>query len=697
MYITQSSDKKYHLSAAKKTGAVCEILPPVIVIGGKEKKGTVSLENARTRVSRVAGLDITDRLTHRSDGIFRAVRRIVNNGSRSVRFKSVFEIRTMFVPTHFVFPGFNYDITQCGGSLDAGIAMDDSDSNFVSRTPVGLEINGSPWVFAYDREGIPSASLTEDDSRVCALFASDESPASLLSSSSMIRNPDGSIRQRVIHPVSEMPYTYAQKNTFEAPYETYLTLKSGDEITLAVYVFAGEPKYRYYGTAALMEACTRVFPFSRVPELSPEKTWDLGMSFFRFMLYYDDGVPMFATHISDRLYGQMHSAKLRGEALAKAMQDPENRKLNLISHGSEIGWAGQGAMVARMYAIDGFRRNSPEDVSTAERCLDAYASTQRENGLLFPRYGQRKWPEEKRYQPDACNMGWAMCEFARSYRLFKEHGKIKRNYYDFAVRLADFAIKSYNEQYGFPKAWKIDGTVISTGGSVGGFLIMGLCEVHRMTGNARYLDAAVRAMDFYYRRDLDNFICCAGALDCACVDKESAYPFLNASLYLYETTKDRVWLERAEKAAYYFFSWMFFYDCLYDDDSDFSKYGYHTTGGTLISAEHSALDPWGGLLVGELMKLWHYTGNVNFRQWARMTWWNALLGITTENSPDIHGIKRPLGSQNEGFFHCRWTKYRPTCEERGHFNDHLILWMVAYRMHSLSSMDRSDIDALTGK
>ena len=201
-------------------------------------------------------------------------------------------------------------------------------------------------------------------------------------------------------------------------------------------------------------------------------------------------------------------------------------------------------------------------------------------------------------------------------------------------------------------------------------------------------------MNFYYERDLDRFACTAGALGCACIDKETAYPFLESALFLYELTGEKIWLERAEKAACYFFSWMFFYDCVYSDDAEFTRYGYHTTGGTLVSAEHCAIDPWGALLVDSMFRLWRATGNETYKRWVKMTWWNALLCITTENTPEIHGFKRPLGSQNEAFFHCRWTKYRPTCEERGHLNDNLQIWMGAWRLYTLTAMRPEDIVCL---
>ena len=698
MYITCQSNKEYLLSRKRGEGVRCEILPPVLVIEGVETCGHLEASDENGQCYRFDGMTVTDRIrpSDAASGVFRATRTVTNESVSSIRFQAIFEVNTAFCPTHFVFPGFNYDTSQCGG-VSAGEILNTTREGLASsvvNTPTGLERDGQPWVFAYDREGIPSATLSENEETVVALFASDEDKISLESSASMIRNEDGTMRHRVIHPICEKPYTYAHKNAFEGPLERFLTLEAGESLTYSVYVFVGAPKYLHYGTAELLEACTKVFPFSRTPALSSEEVWDLGISYFRFLLKDADGVPMFSGHISDRLFSKMHAGEITGETLARALEDPENLKLSCFSTSYEIGWAGQGAMVARLFALNGFRNGNMEDVRIAERCLDGYVATQYPSGLLFPLYGHRTRPEEERRVPDACNMGWAMCELMRSYRLFREHGIEKNSYRDFSIRLADFAVQTYSPEYGFPKTWRIDGTPISTAGSIGGFMIMGLCEAHRETGDVRYLDTIVKAMDFYYRRDLDHFICTAGAIDCACIDKETSYPFLEASLYLYEVTGQTIWLERAEKAAYYFYSWMFFYDCLYDADAEFTKFGYYTTGGTLISAEHSAVDSWGSLLVDATFRLWRLTGNENFLIFARMTWWNALLCIATEDTPLIHGNKRPIGSQNEGFFHCRWTKYRPTCEERGHLNDNLQSWMGAYRLHTLSALAPEQIDLL---
>lgn len=207
----------------------------------------------------------------------------------------------------------------------------------------------------------------------------------------------------------------------------------------------------------------------------------------------------------------------------------------------------------------------------------------------------------------------------------------------------------YSAEWGFGKLWSMQGEALDTTGSVGGFILNALIDTWRVTKRQEYLKTAATALDFYMERDVNHFRCMAGAIDCEAVDKETAFPFVVSALDLYEITGDEKYLEYAQKAAYYFFSWAFQYDALYPDTSDFSRYGYSTQGGTAISAEHHAIDPWGALLTPEFVRLWKHTGQQRWLLWARMMWDQSLLGITAQEGEKVHGLPRPLGSQNEGF------------------------------------------------
>ena len=318
---------------------------------------------------------------------------------------------------------------------------------------------------------------------------------------------------------------------------------------------------------------------------------------------------------------------------------------------------------------------------------DAFLGSQHKNGLLHTRYDQNFADNEKKITADVCNLGWGAAEAVRMYTLLREHGIDKPEYLAFARKICDFFIAKWDDTYGFGKTWKMDGKPVQRTGTIGGFMIPALAEFYEVTGEKKYLDAAEKASDFYYARDVDQFVCTAGAIDCNCIDKETSYPFLQGSLTLYRVTGDRKHLERAEKAAAYFSSWMFFFDPLYGPETDFVQYGWHVTGGTAVSAEHQCIDAWGGIMAADLYELSRLTGNPMWDRIGRLMWAHAVQGITTRLGEFYHDMQRPIGAQNEGFFQARYTKYRPVIEA-GYWNDIFVSWPPAYRLWTLDRLRR---------
>ena len=64
------------------------------------------------------------------------------------------------------------------------------------------------------------------------------------------------------------------------------------------------------------------------------------------------------------------------------------------------------------------------------------------------------------------------------------------------MRLCDFFVEHFSETYGFGKSWTLDGACVMENGSIGGFMLTGLMETYRITGDRRYLDTAARASGF---------------------------------------------------------------------------------------------------------------------------------------------------------------------------------------------------------
>jgi hypothetical protein len=336
------------------------------------------------------------------------------------------------------------------------------------------------------------------------------------------------------------------------------------------------------------------------------------------------------------------------------------------------------------YKRSGVRRFLDDALS----CFDAWVKTQQECGLFPTNYARFI---NKNYVPnDVCNYSWGAIETVRAYELLKGLVIDRPEYIGFARGILDFLISMYTDEGGFGLTYTIFGEKVTDGGSIGGFVCMALVEFYKVTGEKRYLDMAVRSYDMYFRRDLDDFICTAGAIDCACIDKETAYPYIYTALELYDITGEEIYLERARKSAYYFFSWAYHYDVLYSEDCDFKQYGYYTSGGTAVSTQHPAIDPWGEIAVPDFVKIGKLTGDERWIKRAKMMWNNATLCITTDKNGDVKlGHKRPYGAQSEAFFQCRWTRsYRPDCEPRGHINDMFVGWVSAYRLSALERIGK---------
>ena len=648
--------------------------PAIVEENGKELTADIKSSDKSLITYTLEGYEASDRITERDNGIIEITREIINTSDKARSFKSIIEMTTLFQPEHYVFPCLIYNGNPIG--KDA--------------TPRGLDYNGQPWIFSYDRLGIPSCTVTENSDTGFALFASDKNKESLESACSLIKNPDGTFRHRIYHPVTEAPVSYTGKNRMTDRYDRYITLQPGENILLTVFAFSCRPMWKNYTMANLIESAYSVFNADSPVVLDSHRVHELGISYIKSLLYKYQGHDMIITHFAPNAYSRMSCGLLSDEALAELLSDPENTKL--VTHERfECGWADQGMLNARHLTREALETGNRELLDTAVEIFDSWIATQKENGLLYSLF-EKNYTDLKPDQKtvDTCNMGWAMRETVEMYNLLKKHRIERPEYLRFAERLADFFVNNYSDKYAFGKIWSIDGECIDNGGTVGGFTLLGLLYVYSATGNKKYLDCAIKAHDLYYSRDIDSFVCLAGALDCNSVDKESSYPFIKSSLMLYEITGQDIYLERAKKAAYYFISWMFFYNVITAFDSDFNRYGYSTVGGTAISAEHNAIDAWASITIPDLWRLYELTGNEVWLKTAKIFWRNSIMGIATEEQRDFHGQTRPVGSQNEGFFQCRWTKYRPTCEERGHFNDCLSAWCGAFRLYAIEQLENSE-------
>lgn len=609
--------------------AMFEVLPARLVEDGVERvagpEDEVSVEESSPK-----------------EGVFMFTRTWKNVSHKERRIQTIFEIRTLYPVQHYVIPCVLYNGNAWGKGLE----------------PKNLTCEGKPWIFSYDRQGIPSCTLTENEKIYTALFASPQDPVSLVSSCSLEQEESGAMRQRIYHPVKEEPLTYCARDKYAPATETHILLSPGESFTITVYVVVGKPEWENFGMAGLLDTFTHLFGLSSKPTHSCQEIWQYAVGYAKHLITECRGVKAFIIGTLPNADGHF---KYRGDECF------------------ELGWCGQNALFARMLLED-YRRNGDADsLRQGEEILDNWAQrATTETGLLCTQ--MRDTFQKETALSDTCNMGWGAAEFVRAFRLMKSLGKEKPLWLQAARGLCDFFLTHFSEEFGFGKEWKLTGECVDKGGTIGSFIICAFIELYKETRESAYLKMAEKALDFYVERDLNNFLCTAGALDTTCIDKETSIPLIISSVELYTITGENIYLEYARKASYYFMSWMYHYNVVYSSDSDFEQFGFSTLGGTSVSVQHHHIDAYGVMAVPSLLGLYKITEDELWKQRAKALYDNSTQCISDGKKP-IRGKVRPFGSQNEGFLHCNWDM------KRGSLNDWLVAWPSSFRLYAISESD----------
>ncbi len=558
-----------------------------------------------------------------------------NRTEKTLRCQMEIRIRTDFPYEHFVIPGVSLNGNKWGRG----------------KEPKGLSCNGQAWVFDYRRTTIPACTVSENPECYFALLASDESRTSLEASCMMIPQQDGKMVHGILYPCIERPKTYCTRDGYAPSHEDFLLLQPGEGIKTEAYVLTGKPIRPNYAMAAVEDAALDLLGSAFTPVYSADEVKALACRFARRLVVEINGRKMFSI-------GQL----------------PDEQGQFRNREGNEFGWCGQNGMYARLFLEQGLKTKDQELIDTAVSNLEAWTHEAVEkNGLIHTHYHWMIRGESD--IEDTCNLGFAVCELTRAWEIMRRYGNDRPDWLNAAKGVADFLVSHMSEEYCFGKSWNVKtGECEDPEGTIGAYLIPGLVALYRAEGDVRWLNAAKHACRFYRDRDLSAFQCTAGALDTYCIDKESSGPLLAGALALYEIDGAEEWLECARMAGWYFCSWMFHHDTIPREGSDFARYGYRTLGGTSVSAQHHHIDPWGALVVPQMLQLWKITGDAHWSRRAALMWANAVQNIAPEQGKIIHGFFREAGAQNEGYHHCCWGEEGAP----GYINDWLVAWPQAF-------------------
>ena len=549
--------------------------------------------------------------------------------------------------------------------------------------------DGTPWSWASHRVTIPACTYSENEHISIALMAEANSN----SACSLYKIDEGE-KHVLIFPEEEKPKTL-QRHFWGEPFQGTMEPTCDFEGIILAIASDGS-KYRY---KELLDFAWRYYGHTMKPARPASELYRLGIAYTRFLFMREkDGFAGFVS--GSQWYQGVNGYKKK-----------ERRY--------EIGWVGQSASMANACINDYIENGDQDNLEMAIEAHDAWLKYDppKRNFISANKMKYHPWFElpfetmtaedidiwvtgEDQYESilnrigkkqirdesgrmveknDACNIGTGAEGYFEAYDLLQKIGIDKPEYLKAALDTCDFAIESQDENGCFAKSWDNDGNVLAKNGTIGCFLILPILNAYKRTNDKKYLDAAVRAFDFYYAELESEGFTTAGALDTYSIDKESSSPLLRDALALYEITGDKAYVTKAEKIAWYLCTWMMHFTIEYPEDCLISKLGYDTFGSTSVSTPHQALDQYALRDVISFLKLYEITGYVQWRERAIAFWCNTSQGIS-DGTLFINKRLRPAGAQDEAIFHTRWG--RRTSKPFG-LSQWLPAWPCAFRLENL--------------
>ena len=521
-----------------------------------------------------------------------------------------------YKPRYFQIPAVNYD----GNGWGSGAQYS------------GYGCKDEPWVYAWHRTAIPACTYSESEKYAVALFGEEKGGMSC-----SIYEQEEKLVQELIWPETEAPKVLF-KRAWQAPY--YGTMEPTDSFTGIVMLMpAGKPRERMHD---LLDFAWEFFRRDIKMWKTPEQVKKLDLLLFR------------------QLWSKKYNG-LVGFTHGLNWDDQSNLFIQQSRY-FEIGWVGQNAAKA-CALLDQYIEEGDEDArDKALAVLDSWEKyTFLPNGLMLVKIVEKPERLDSTLNGDiptdldACNLGTAATYFFRAATLCERAGIDRPNYAKRAFGLCDFFVSAQQPSGEFAKSYFMDGTIDKAHGSVGAFIILPLLDAYEKTGDKKYLDSAVRGLDFYLGEFEKGGCTTAGALDSNCIDKESGAPVLRASLRVYEITGEKRYLELAEELAYYLATWQYHYSVAFPEKSMAGELGVDTYGSTAVSAAHNALDHYGLWWVPEYVKLAELTGKNIWRERARALWYSGTQ-LISDGTLVVKGRVRPAGCQDESIRHTRWGR-----------------------------------------
>ncbi len=277
----------------------------------------------------------------------------------------------------------------------------------------------------------------------------------------------------------------------------------------------------------------------------------------------------------------------------------------------------------------------------------------------------------------------------RAYRRERNQGQEHPEWFNWIKQYVDWLLLQQREDGSFPRRW-VEGSneVAEPTGTTSYCPVPLLVMMTEETGDPKYQQAALRAAEFVWESWGKRGLFIGGASDNPNItDKEAGMLSMEAFISLYESTKDKKWLERAQTAADFTESWIWIWNVPMPLDAHDSllhwKKGVPTIGLQGITALHpGGVDEYLDWSVSSYAKLYKYANDPHYLEVARILLHNTKLMVAIPGRMyDLKG----LGWQQE-----HWM-LGPGFSGRGVGGHRFWLpWVTANHLYGITGLEEFD-------
>lgn len=317
----------------------------------------------------------------------------------------------------------------------------------------------------------------------------------------------------------------------------------------------------------------------------------------------------------------------------------------------QIGWCGGGmATLCMLFDPDErLRKNARRNLDTI------FTKSQAASGLYYGAANDGVYCHDTFGEPMPDNRHLlrknadALSFLVRQLMLLERNGEtIPETWKNSLRRNADAIASIWEKNRQFGQFVEMETGRILIGGSASAVMAIGaLALAAEYFKEKRFLTDAEEAAEYYAVNYLEHGILngAPGEIMQAC-DSEAGYAMLDSMMVLWEKTRNRRYLDWAEKAADYCMSWCVSYDYEFPPDSPFGKLGMTSCGTVWANVQNKHSAP--GFCTGSgaaLLKLFRANGKYRYLELAR--------DVAHALPQYVSRSERPIGPLQDGWINER--------------------------------------------